>query len=136
VLKFLSRLSWPPPARRCQSQKDKDGTVQAQNGLVVQASDARADLCFRHGRDLVHHEAAGAPQSIAIVRLDAQAEQGCLGRIGGEGADGDGLRGVEAIVLNNNNRPRLAGVILAAGDRVNVAALNSSPRAASESMKA
>jgi len=122
--------------RHRQAEEDQDGLVEAEDVGVVQAADLRADFCFRHGRDFVHHQAAGRPQTITRVRLYGKPEQRRLRRVGGEGADGDGIGAVEAIVLNDDGGAGFARVVLAAGDDANVAAPHSSPRSDTASMKA
>jgi hypothetical protein len=100
--------------------------VEAHDIRVVQASDPRADLGFRYGRDLVHHQAAGRAQSVARVGLDREPEQGRIRCVGGEGADGDGISRVEAVVLNDHDGSGLAGIVLAARDGANLAAFHGS----------
>lgn len=89
----------PPPCRRGrQTEEHQEGAVQAHQILVAQAADAGTQFRLRNGGDLVHHEAAGLAQAVPLVRCDEQAEQRCLRRIGGKGAEGDRGGGVEAIV--------------------------------------
>ena len=45
-------------------------------------------------------------QAVPGVRLDRHTEQRRVGRIGGERADGDGIRGVEAVILDDYDRAR------------------------------
>jgi hypothetical protein len=68
--------------------------------------------------------------------LDGQADQRRLGAIGGESADGDGIRGVEAIVLNDDDQARFARVGLATGDSPDVAPPHSSIQSDTASMNA
>ncbi len=68
--------------RRSQSKEYEHSLIEAQDILVVQASDMRTDLGFRDCGYLVHHEAAGDAQSIALVRLDRKPEQGCVRLVG------------------------------------------------------
>ena len=49
------------------------------------------------------------------------AEEGCLGRVGGKGADCDGPCGIETVILNDYGRPRFARVLWATGDRPDLA---------------
>jgi hypothetical protein len=90
----------------------------------------RADLGLGYGGDLVYHQPAGRTQAVALIRLDDEAEQRCVGRIGGEGANGDGVGRVETVVLHDDDRARLASVILAARDGPDLAAPHSSSRSA------
>ena len=110
--------------------------IEPQNILDVPPADTRADLGLWDGGDLVHHQAARREQAVTLVRLDGQADQRRLGAIGGESADGDGVRGVEAIVLKDDDRARLARVGLATGDSSDVAPPHSSTQSDTASMNA
>ena len=93
---------------------------------VHEPSDAAAQLHFRDRRDLVDHQARGRPQAVRLVRFDSEAEQRSVGWIAREGADGDGLGGVEAIILHDHQRTRLARVVSASGSSPDLSALHSS----------
>ena len=120
----------------CQAQEYQNGPVQSEDILVVEVPDQRADLRFWHRGDLVDHQAARRPQSVARVRFDGQSKQGCLRRVGGEAADRDRCRGVEAVVLEDHHRPGLAGIVLAAGNAPDLAGPHSSSRSEMASMNA
>ena len=63
-------------------------------------------------RDLVHHQAALGAQPVALVGRDGETYQRRVRRVGREGADRDRSGGVECVVLDDRNRPRLTSVVL------------------------
>jgi len=52
------------------AQKDQNRTIQPHHILVAEASDTRADLRLRNGRDLVHHQSADDAQAVTLVGID------------------------------------------------------------------
>ena len=93
--------------------KSKNGTIQPQHVLISKPSDMRADLSFRNGRDLIHHQSADSSQALAFVWLHWQAEQRSICRVGSESAHRDRIGHVETVLLKNHNRTGFAGVFLA-----------------------
>ena len=61
-----------------------------------------------------------------LVRLDGQAKQGGFGLVAGEGANSDGIRRVEAVILHDNRGARFTGIVFAARDRPDIAPPHSS----------
>ena len=57
-------------------------------------------------------------------------------RGGRKGPDRDGIGGIESVVRQDDHRPRLAGVVLAASDGPDLVALHSSCQSETESMNA
>jgi hypothetical protein len=68
-------------------------------------------LFFWHCCDFINHESRESIEAVAFVG-NRNAKQRRFGWISGNDADCDGLGGIEAIILQNGRRPRLAGVIL------------------------
>jgi hypothetical protein len=64
----------------------------------------------------------GPRSPLRAFGLDGQAEQRRLRQVGGKGADGNGRRCVEPVILNNDDGPLFAGVILAPSDDMNATA--------------
>ena len=62
--------------------------------------------------------------------------RGGFGLVRGEGADRDRVGCVEAIILNDDDRAWLDGVVLAAGHGSDIATLHSSPQSDTASMNA
>jgi len=80
------------------------------------------DPSFSFGTgDLVHHELAWCVKTVSFVRFNEDAEEGCLGGVGGKGADCDGPCGIETVILNDYGRPRFARILWATGDRPDLA---------------
>src|ERR1051326_4957480 len=125
----FSSLVWPGDP-----QEDENGTVQSHDILVREAAQARAYLRFRNGRDLIDHQPADGAKAVGLVGLDCQPEQRGIGGIGREGAYRDRICHVETVVLKDDNRTRLPGVILAAGNGPDFAALHRSPQSETASM--
>lgn len=98
------------PRRNRKPEKDDGGLVQSQHGLVIQAPGLRSDLRLRDGRDLVHHQPARTARAVPFARRNRQTEERRLGLVGGEGADGGGAGGVEAIIPDDDNGARPASV--------------------------
>src|ERR1700733_13468944 len=115
------------------AQEDEHGTVQTHHIFIAKTPDTHADLRLWHGGDLVHHQAARCPEAIRFIRFDRQTKQGGVGRVGREGADRDGGRGVEPIILQDHDRARLARITLAGGDGPNLAAFHSASQKAPSS---
>src|SRR3984957_12524614 len=98
--------------------------------LIVEAPDTRTKLYLGYCGDLVHHQAAARPETVACIRLDRQTEQRRLRRIGSEGANSERIRGVEAIILQDRDGTRLARITLAGRNAPNLATLHASSRRA------
>jgi len=98
--------SFPFPAcsrRHRQTQEHHNFLVEPNHILVVQPADPLADLGLRDGGDLVHRQPGRGAQAVALARLHRQPEQGRLGRVRGEGADRDGVRRIEAVILHDDD---------------------------------
>ena len=68
------------------AKKYEDSTIQPHRILLSKTANTCADLRFWNRRDLVHHQPAGSPKSVAFARLNQQAKQRSIGRVGREGA--------------------------------------------------
>ena len=110
------------------AQEDQNGTIQPHHILVSKAADARADLCLRNGRDLIHHQSADSAQAVALAWLNRQPKQRSISWVGSECAHRDRIRPVETIVLNNHSGTGLSRVVLAARNSPNLAALHIAPQ--------
>ena len=98
VPSFFLTLAPRCPGRDGQPEENQDRLIEAQDILVVQPADMGTDFGLWNGGDLVHHQPGGEKQPVAFTRLHGQAEQRRVGPIGGEGADRDRVRGVEAVI--------------------------------------
>ncbi len=87
---------------------------------------ALAESGARNGRHLVGHGPARFAKAIGSVGFDNDADQRCLGRVGGQRHQRHGFIGRKAIVLHDYARTRLAGIAAAPGKRPKFAALQSS----------
>jgi internalin A len=135
--KPLNGLSLEPrPGRGGQPEEYENRLIEPQHIFVVQAADLRTHLGLRDGGDLVHHQPAGRKQSIAVIRFDGQAEQRRFRLISGEGTDRDRVRGVETVILDDDDRTGLPGIILAARDSPDVATPHSFSQSDTASMNA
>jgi hypothetical protein len=118
------------------SQKHQNGTAQSHQILISETTQPRPELAPWNGRDFVNHQAARRMQAIVRARRHQQTKQRSIGRIGRERADGDRIRHVKMIILNDHYRSRFARVILAARSRPDLATPHPSPRSVTASMKA
>ena len=75
-------------------------------------------------------------QSIALVRLDSKPEQRCVRVVGRKRANRDGLSSVETVILNDDDGPRFARIVLAARNGPDLAAPHSAMSVDTESMNA
>jgi hypothetical protein len=102
----LSRIREP--------EKDRDRLIEPNDVLVVEAADPNADFGFRHRGDLVDHQPGRRAQTVPQIGLDWQTDQRRFVRIGCESTNGYGIGFVEGIVLNDDDRSRLARIVGAA----------------------
>lgn len=56
-------------------QEHDHGPVQSHHILVRQSTDLRFEFCPWNRRDLIHHDAARLPQSVATCRFHRKSEQ-------------------------------------------------------------
>jgi hypothetical protein len=120
----------------CMPDRRQHGTVETRDVFVVQPTHELADLGLWRSADLVDRQTGGHPQTIAFGPADRQAKQRRFGLVGRESADRDRAREVEAILLDDDDRARLARVVVAASECPDFAALHSSFKIEVESMKA
>src|SRR5215213_3833173 len=111
--------------RRRQSKEYEHGLIEAQDILVIEAPDVGAELGFWHRGHLVHHEPAGDAQSIALVRFDGKPEQWSFRVVRRERADRDGFCAVKTVILEDNDWPRFARIVLSPRNGPDVAASHS-----------
>ena len=100
-----------------QTQKNKDGLIDALYIFDIEMPDAVSEFIFWYCGDLINHESRKSIEAVAFVRRDWNAKQWRLSWISGHDADRDGFGSIKAIILENDRRPRLTGVILCLGDR-------------------
>src|SRR5262249_11516039 len=132
-----SRLLPPSgPRRHRHAEEHGHGLIEPHHVLVIEPPDLRAHLRLGTGGDLAHHQAAGGAQAVALVRLHHKTEQRRVGRVGGEGANRDGVGAAETVVLHDDGGARLARIVLASGDGPDLAAPHASPQSETASMKA
>jgi len=98
------------PSGPCKSEEHDDGAVQPDHVLTGQPPDPFSELGSPNGGDLVDHETADVVQPVLEAGLYDQTEERRLGGMGGEGTDGHRVGRVEAVVLDDDRRPGLAGI--------------------------
>ena len=117
------------------AQEDQNGTIQPHHILVSKVADARADLCLRNGRDLIHHQSADSAQAVALAWLNRQPRQRSIGWVGSECAAVTKSVPSKTIALNNHSGTGLFRVVLAARDSPNLATLHIAPQSETELIK-
>ena len=100
-----------------QTQKNKDGLIDTLDIFGIEMPHAMSESIFWHCGDLINHESRKSIEAVAFVRRNRNAKQRRLSWIGCHDADRHGFGGIEAVILYNDRRPRLTGVILSPGDR-------------------
>jgi len=111
-----------------QTQKNKDGLIDALHIFDIEMPDAVSEFIFWYCGDLINHESRKSIEAVALVRRNRNAKQRRLSWISGHDADGDGCGGIKAIIPENDRRPQLSGVILRPGDRPYFSTLQSVTR--------
>ena len=117
------------------SEEHNDAAVDPQQVGIVENANLTAQPASVNRRDLVNHEATRGIQAVRSRRGDLQPKERGVGGVGGEGADGDGVR-VEMIVLQDQGRPRFAGVVTSTSDSPDLASSQSSGQSDTESTNA
>jgi hypothetical protein len=100
-----------------QTQKDKDGLLDALHVFDIEMPDAASESILWYRGDLINHQSRKRVEAVALGWRNRDAEQRRLGCVGRHDADRDGFGGIEAVILENDRGPRLAGVILSPSDR-------------------
>jgi hypothetical protein len=96
--------------------KEEDyGSGEAGHVFGLELADAGAEFGARHGGDLVGHEAARGTEAVVRVRLYRNAEERGFGGVRCKSADGYRGGGVEAVVLDDDDRAGFAGVVVGPG---------------------
>src|ERR1019366_9849901 len=90
--------------------------------------DAISQFAFWNGRNLIHHEPRDCGKSVLVAWLDHYSKERGFALVASDDTDCDRARRVEAIILANHCRPRLAGVVFASSDCPNLTSLQSIPR--------
>jgi len=93
-----------------QSEEDDDGSIKTDHVFISEAADSLAKLRSPHCRQLVDHEAARLVKAVLLTHFHEEPEERCLGGVGRERADGDRVSRVEPVILDDDNRLRLADV--------------------------
>jgi hypothetical protein len=86
----------PLPA---QTQKNKDGLINALYILDIEMPDAMSESIFWHCGDLINHESRKSIEAVAFARCNRNAKQRRLSWIGCHDADRDGFGGIKAVIL-------------------------------------
>ncbi len=118
-------VRWGRTCSSGEAEEDHQGARQGEQIGVGDLSDVLAELGSGHGGELVDHDAARVGQALAGPDVQLDAQQWDLGGVTGQWADGDRVGGVESVVLHDENRPRLAGVVLTASGRPELASPHS-----------
>ena len=82
-----------------QTQKDKDGLIDALYIFDIEMPDAVSEFIFWYCGDLINHESRKSIEAVAFVRRNRNAKQRRLSWIGCHDADRDGFGGIEAVIL-------------------------------------
>jgi hypothetical protein len=111
-----------------QTQKNKNGLIDALYIFDIEMPDAASELIFWHCRNLINHESRKGGEAVAFARRNRNAKQWRLSWIGCRDTNGDRLDGIEAVILQDDRGPRLAGVIFGPGNRPYFSTLQSVTR--------
>ena len=82
-----------------QTQKNKDGLIDALYIFDIEMPDAVSEFIFWYCGDLINHESRKTIEAVAFVRRNRNAKQRRLSWIGCHDADRDGFGGIEAVIL-------------------------------------
>ena len=82
-----------------QTQKNKDGLIDALYIFGIEMPDAVSEFIFWHCGDLINHESRKKIEAVAFVGRNRNAKQWRLSWIGCHDADRDGFGGIEAVIL-------------------------------------
>jgi hypothetical protein len=100
-----------------QTQKDKDGLLDALHIFAIEMTDAVSESVFWYCGDLINHESRKHIEIVALGWRNWDAEQRRLGWISRHDADRDRFGAIEAVILKNERGARLADVIPSASYR-------------------
>ena len=103
-----------------ETQEHDKGSVNTHEIGRRQPAKTLTQVGPRHGCDLVDHHSTWLQDAGEGRGVDFNSGQWSLDRITRQGTDGNGGRGVEAVVLHNHNGTRLARVGAAGRGRVDV----------------
>jgi hypothetical protein len=90
------------------SQKHRQCPIHADNSVLVQPSDGRANPLARYCLNLIHHHLRTLAKTIVGARLDRNAQQWRGAKVAGHGQDSHTAKGLEEVRLNNERRTRLS----------------------------
>src|SRR5262249_9778414 len=82
-----------------QTQKNKDGLIDALYIFDIEMPDAVSEFIFWYCGDLINHESRKSIQPVAFVRRNRNAKQRRLSWIGCHDEDRDGFGGIKAVIL-------------------------------------
>ena len=82
-----------------QTQKNKDGLIDALYIFGIEMPDAVSEFIFWHCGDLINHETRKSVEAVAFVRRNRNPKQWRLSWIGCHDADRDGFGGIKAVIL-------------------------------------
>ena len=88
------------------------------------SADPLAQALATNGRNFVDHDAAVLDKTVVRAGGKGDTEQRRFGRIAGNRANGDGIRLLEPVVLNDNDGPGLSRVVAATGRDPGLAAFH------------
>ena len=116
------------------SEEDDDGSIETDHVFISEAADSLAKFRSPDRRQLVDHETARLVKPVLLTHFHEEPEERRLGGVGREPADCDRVSRVEPVILDDDDRPRLAGVARPRSRGPDLAAPHSSS-AESASMK-
>ena len=82
-----------------QTQKNKDGLIDALYIFDIEMPDAASEFIFWYCGDLINHESRKNIEAVAFGGRNRNAKQWRLSWIGCHDADRDGFGGIKAVIL-------------------------------------
>ncbi len=107
------------------AKKECDVLIKAKNVVGVQSANSSAGFGFWQGRNLVDHRLRGKLQAVQLGWSYGKTCWRCVNQDAGEQAYGHRWGGIEFVALENNRRARLTGIVGAARNGPDFAALQS-----------
>ena len=93
-----------------QTKIDEQGAIQSDQIVISKPAEPIAQIGTRHGGDLVDHDVTRVIEASRDARSDGKPGERRLNQIRGQWTHSDRGRGVESVILNNDDGARLTGV--------------------------
>lgn len=94
-----------------QPEKRRKSLIETYDIAIVELTNSIADLGFRKRQNLVDHNARREFEPVGLAWLNGYPEKRDIGRISGKAAKRHRIEIVEMLMLNDDNRARLAAII-------------------------